>query len=425
MGCRLGAAADVATARRERSMSAPSARLPGSRFWPWLLVGALFGAGRWVLAAPVLWVDEQQHVPWIREFMLGRFRIHPTVTLLPTYHLMVAGLAGLAGVESLNGLRLISLGLALASALPFYRIAAKLTPETAAMRTCCYLLLPVAFPYYFLIYTDLPALLFLLLAVAATLEERSHLAGICAALSTVVRQTHVVWMIFLLGFSYISQYGIRPRRRVVGRHLRKNWVLLTGLGLFGLFVVVNRGVALGDRAMHPLAAPDTGNLFFSLLLFAGVFAPPIAAGAGRSFRQLSERPVLFLLPLLGFVLYLSTFAVSHPYNHVPFYLHNMILRAMTAGVVAKVLWFAPIAAALLAIAAIPLTSPAAYFLYPCWVLSVLPMGMVEHRYCLVPLVLFMLFRKSDRKWTEPAMLLLYAAADAVLLIGLQHRAFFP
>ena len=112
--------------------------------------------------------DEDVHRFQISWFIEGRCEIFQYVTMLPVYHLLMATLAKLTGLTSLDGLRFLHMLLA-ASVIPaFYLLCRRLYPDQAAVRALQLLLLPLAFPLFFVTYTDLPALALTLLMTSLT-----------------------------------------------------------------------------------------------------------------------------------------------------------------------------------------------------------------------------------------------------------------
>ena len=74
-------------------------------------------------------VDERMHNRQIHRFLDGKFEILPDLTTIPGYHVTIASFAKLTGAVSLQGMRLLSLGLALFSIGIFFLIARQLKAE--------------------------------------------------------------------------------------------------------------------------------------------------------------------------------------------------------------------------------------------------------------------------------------------------------
>lgn len=357
--------------------------------WPWAPIILFSLLPGWdVFAKAVALVDERLHVPqiiWLRD---GQLAIYPVVTTLPGYHLLMASLARITGVETLTGLRLVSMVVALLLPLVFYRLARRLVPDEAAARTALLFFLPIVYPFVFLVYTDLLALTLVLLALALTLERRWLWAGWVATLAIGVRQTSVVWLAFLFVYGGLEAgAGVDWRRWV--RHAGRAWSFVLGGAVFVAFVLWNGGVAMGDRGMHSATQLRLENLVFAPMLLVILLWPLLAAGLRRVGPRLRSRPWLLLLPaVLGGVL-LFAFRIDHPYNEVQGYLHNRFLDLVTGGLGGRMVGLAMLLVGLAGLIGARLERPAAYALYPFWALSLLPLWMVEPRYQIVPVALWL------------------------------------
>lgn len=92
--------------------------------------------------------------------------------------------------------RLVTFGLSLAAAYVFLLLARELGGTGAGTKTLQFLLLPVAFPLFFLVYTETTSLLFVLLMLLAALGGRPGLAGLAGLAACLVRQNDIVWVAF-------------------------------------------------------------------------------------------------------------------------------------------------------------------------------------------------------------------------------------
>ena len=157
----------------------------------WLL--ALFYAQ----SANVVLADESVHVPQIQDFMRGSFVVHPLLTTIPGYHLLMAGAMKLLAADSVAQMRAIGAVLGLAPALVFYFIR-RTTGDLHPVRSASLLFfLPFLYPYYFLIYTDVLSLALVLCAMLATLHRRHFWSAVALVFSILVRQNNVVWAGFM------------------------------------------------------------------------------------------------------------------------------------------------------------------------------------------------------------------------------------
>ena len=89
-----------------------------------------------------------------------------------------------------------------------------------------------------------------------------------------------------------------------------------------VFVALNGGVAIGDAASHPLGIYDQ-NLLFFLVLVSIVLGPLLVLCAAETWRMVSRRPALWgSIALVLAAWFQLGWHVDHPYNLLPYHLHN-------------------------------------------------------------------------------------------------------
>jgi len=399
-----------------------------SKRWSlWLLILLLLlaaVAGHLVISQTWQLVDEEENLVQIRMFLNGQFREFEYIATTPAYHAMIALLAWLMNAQSLSEIRLISLMLGLSAVIGFFIAARRLNDMNAPLAASQFFFMPILLPFFFLLYTDVLSLGLLLFSVYGALTHRERLAGAAGILSVVVRQNQIVWLLFVFLLIYLIENGYFMNREAVKNHLRRSWIFLMGFAAFVFFVVVNHGVAIGDRKMHPPYTFHLGNVYFSLFLFLLVFLPLHLANAQKVCALIRRNP--WVLAALGLLLsiYLPTFNDTHPYNFVHGFLRNVVLEFATLELWTKLFFFVSIAYTILSIAVTPLKKPAFYLIYPFWILTLVPAWLIEERYYLVAFSLFLLFRERQGRGVEYASLAYSMATGFFFLWGISQRWFF-
>ncbi len=374
-----------------------------------------------VMHTPAL-SDEGAHSEQIRTFCDGSTALDPKLTTIPGYHALMAALAYVAGDTTLPTLRLLSTLLGLLAVVVFVLLARRIETEAPRERGLHYLFLPLLLPFVFLVYTDPLGLLLLLACLLMVAAERPVWAGLLGLASLLVRQTNVVWLACFVVWDYLRTSGWRWSTRSALDHAARHAALLGCLLAFLVFTAWNGGVALGDRAMHPLGI-YSGNAWFFLLACALTFAPLLLAKY-RDVLGLLATPRGAALAAGLFALYWFTFASPHPYNHYPGHLRNGALMAaeQSAGVRARV--FVPMGYAAVALCFVRLARSADYIIYAFALLALLPAPLIEQRYALVPLALLLLFRERASTRVERVSLAYEALLSAFLLSGFARDSFF-
>jgi alpha-1,2-glucosyltransferase len=302
---------------------------------------------------------------------------------------------------------------------------------SALVRTLQFAFFPIIFPFFSLVYMDVLALLLVLLGFYLILRRRYALAGLAGILSVLARTNNISWMAFLFVYMLYQEYGFdwrMPfRRGELARFLRKTWVFWIGFALFAVFLVLNKGIAIGDKTTQPLFKLEAGNIYFLLFLFLPLFLPFFLANSARIGRLVWRRKWMLAALLLLFGVFLLTYHNTHPYNNVrpDYYVRNALLMKADQSFIWKLALFIPVALSLLSLGVTRLEQKSFYWLYPFALLSLLPFWLVEPRYYFVPYSLFILMqerRQGRLEWLAAgynlvlALLLLYLTRRGALFV---------
>jgi len=304
--------------------STESSRVSPRRL-PWLgglLAGALTVA--WFLtfnpARPDYLVDEGGHLGNVYHLLEGKPGWPEQMTMLPGYHAVVAGLWRLHPPFALLTLaRLVALAAALLAWWGFGRAWTRLHGRPAGPMVLLLALLPILQPFTALAYTDVPALGLALLGVAAQLEGRRVPAVLALTAAILVRQTSVIWVVFLLGLDWCRPVDGHRGRSEASRWL---WGLLAACGGAAAlaWLMVGRltpGMQTGNDLRFNPANLHLGGLLALLLGLPLWFR--VLPEAGRALREAARtRPWLTcgggLAALAAAGILGMTFANPHPWN---------------------------------------------------------------------------------------------------------------
>jgi len=113
---------------------------------------------------------------------------------------------------------------------------------------------------------------------------------------------------------------------------------------------------------------------------------------------------------------------DHPHNteRADFFLRNAILVYFSSTALRKLLFFLPVALACLCVASVPMKRPW-WLLFPFTMLFLLPEWLVEQRYYLVPLSLFLLAREQSSPWSERLQTALFFIASVGLFVMVERK----
>lgn len=397
------------------------------------LLVSLFILLSWSLKQSGLFLDETVHFEQTSKYLNGAFGASdPYLTTFPTYHLIIAVAASSLNLSSLFSLRLISLFLSLLTIIIFFLSAGKIDRQATEQKTWQFIFLPLLFPFLFLIYTDIFSLLLILLSLFLLLNERNYSAGLLGVLAVLTRQNNIVWLLFALAYIFYRQYK-KKGVHYLKDFLREGLIFIFGLIAFVFFVIINQGVALGDQIMHPFFFFSFGNLFFLLFLFFFLFLPGNIYNFKKIVTLVRGRREIIFWSIGLFLFYLIFFRVDHPYNNYFFHwqegiesfsLRNSLLFFINKNWWTKTLAFAPILYSVFSLAVSELEEKSFYLLYPFTFLYLLPSWLIEGRYYIIPLVLFILFKKPAPRPVEYATILIFVLLSAILFYGLREVKFF-
>ncbi len=365
--------------------------------------------------------DEWVHWNQVRRFQQGDFRVFSEyLTNVPGYHWLVTALLWPFGAESPGAGRVVT-GLFTAMAtLLMYRIRRLVSPEDALRTALLFFFLPPMFVYGYLAYTDLPALTFLLAAVLATLKGRHGVAALALLASMAMRQNNVLWAVFLAVYAAWPQLcgAVTALRGGGGDWLARVRAVLAVvwpyIGVFAVFCVywaINGSIAYStaqSENAHPDFRPDPGNPFLLFAIAGVLLVLPFAFAWWRMLRiGLHPRGAwVWLVPLGAFAVFAGSFEVHHPFNFiVEANVRNQALQAIARGGWA---WWAFGVAAAWGLTGLVFTrfhTQAGWLWLPFSILFVAASWMIETRYAIVPLTLFLVFRRVESRRAELATLI--------------------
>ncbi len=401
---------------------------PGLSPWSLLLVLAVLGVCVlgfvWFSSTSAL-VDEKYHFPQISSFREGVWELDPKLTNIPGYHAVMTAASWLTGADSLNSLRLASLILSLLGLPIVFLVVRKLDPRWATIVTAQYFFFPFLLPYEFLLYTDPLALECTMLSLLLALDDCLWGSALVSIVGVLVRQPQIVWMTLVFVLPYVRKHGLRLEWAAIVEHLRRSWLFLAGFAGFAVFLVVNQGVALGDRSAHPDGGFHLGNILFGLFLCAVVLLPLHVANLPRIVALIRARPWWLLIVAAAFVLCWFQCRFDHPYNTDKWYLRNRLLRATMNLLWVRAGFCAVVALAILSLAVTELKETSFSLLYPFAALNLAPSWLVDVRYVMPAMVLLLLLRVRHSWRLECALLAWFVPLSLFILDSMANNRFFP
>lgn len=369
-------------------------------------------------------IDEYIHMEQIRWFQRGDFNVFPLLTTFPTFHHIYAAIADLFGIKGLVGYRYISLFFAMCLMAVFYLTVRLVNPEKAVIKTLQFSFIPILFPFLPLLYTDVFALLMLMLALYFHLREINFLALFFAAIAVLVRQPNLVWFCFFPTIIYFQSNPLVSLKSLLSG-LKKIDVWIFVFLAFILFFIANGGVALGDKLKHPISFNIT-NLYFLLLLFFFMFAPVLLSQLKQVIILVQKQRWIAVSLTIGLVVYLYTFNVSHEYNlgGTDYFIRNMLLNWMDNHLLLKVLSYVLSVYAVLAAFTIGMIQKQFHWLYLFIPLSVVAMPLIEQRYYIIGFAFWQVLRLTQSSRAEWINFVWLFLLSGIVYRGIYQGNFF-
>lgn len=380
-----------------------------------------------------LLVDETFHEGQVRYFLEFRNKLVPELPMLPGYHLLLAAISGLFRIDSLFGMRVASALVFIPGILAAWFHLRREDDRQPFLKSLQILACPLLWPFMVLVYTDTSTLAILLITLCVAAGNHQLTASLSAVASILLRQTSIAWILVMwlsgihrdlmrLWSRHFSSgsLALSSTRRVLAdlaSVLRTNiWPMLAA-GLFISFVLWNQGIAVGDREFHDVGGVYPTQIYFFFLVIWFVLLPLYVHNIPGIWRIARSKPWLVLGLALVILTLAWNFTITHHHNFgaPEFHLRNRILLWIDAEP-----WHAlilcPLAIwACLSLATVSMKKVGHYWLYPITIGVLAITELVEQRYYIVPVVLFLLFREPIGVNTERLLLAWFALISSAIV----------
>ena len=271
-------------------------------------------------------MDEIFHIRQLETYLRGDFLTwDPKITTLPGLYFFFFTILKILPVH--NYFPLLSVCRILNSLLMFP--CASLLQITSPKVKSIILLYPPLFMSSSLFYTDTLSLLANLLYYHYRSQSKHIISGLIAVFAVFCRQTNILWIGFFAGILILKEYEIftiKDLRKLLEnwREILRNYAFeLLIAASFGVFVVGNKGITVGDRGNHQPGMHLAQICYLFAIL--SIISPINLEKLRKSITEL--RWVYILGPVY---IIISKYSYSHPFllsdnTHYIFYLWKNIL----------------------------------------------------------------------------------------------------
>lgn len=361
--------------------------------------------------------DEIFHYKQIVVFSQLEFKVIKGLTTTPGYNFVIGLLGRALRANSVEAFRIISTIFSLLSVIVFFIVVKDLGSSDDIFKTLQFFFFPLVFPFFYLFYTDISAVLFLLVSFFFYSRKHYALVGFFLIIGLAFRQTLIFWFFFYFVLLAVEEYAGAFDWSYIRKVMGKSWSLVLGIVLFALFVFLNKGVALGNQGEHPLETIHFGNIYLCLFLSFFLFLPLHAENVKKIYTLIINRylTVLLSVGLFG-VLFFVTFKVDHHFNQASFsyFLTNNLLDFFTRTLWGKIFFLSMIVFVLLSLFVTELRKNSYAVLYLTAVVALLPHWLIQPRYYIPIYTMFLLFQK-DKSTRFNVVFLLYLVVLAAIL----------
>ncbi|KAK5647020.1 hypothetical protein RI129_005484 [Pyrocoelia pectoralis] len=357
------------------------------------------------------------------------FQWNPKITTLPGLYLVSSAILGPLRLCSLYGLRFINLLASFLNLLLFHKYLNLQNPKNCWANLISSINIAILPPLYFfscIYYTDVISITFILLANVAHKQNNHLMASLYGALSVLMRQTNIVWVVFLIGqyalkkvllnsrkkrskdiyLSDASSYlKIRPIVKNLMLQRRMFWInivtYMAVVATFALFVFLNGSIVVGDKTAHT-ASVHVPQLFY-FFIFSIIFGwPHFLTHISSCITHIRRRLLFFTLILVLFVIIVYINTLEHDYlladnRHYTFYIWNRFYAKYKTFryLMVPVYYFGLYG--LLSILNVKHRVIFTFMFSLCTIVVLIFQKMIEIRYFLIPYILFRL-HLENMKW---------------------------
>ncbi len=324
------------------------------------------------------------------------------ITSLPGYYVLVAILALL--FPSDQSMRLVNVTFLFVLVVVFSKIQESLFGKDDFLKQLSFVFFPVTFTLSLLIYTDYAALFFVMISFYFELQRRYPLAALSLVLGFLVRQSIAPWIVLIPLICHSVQEPSSSTRGMLSilsaSELKKRWLHLLSLLAFLAFVMINGGVAMGDKAAQATGKFSIGNIFVFYLFSCIFFLPGAIANIRKHVRGLLNSATAILALLAVFILFLFLYKPPvHSYNiwlqhRGTFFIRNNIVHWTMNNTSLKVAAFLCAVIGFLELNR-TLRKDVASILTVAAAISLAPFNVIDIRYGVIPFAFYVILRNEQ------------------------------
>jgi len=369
-------------------------------------------------------MDESFHFKQTLLLKEYKWEIYPGLTVIPGYHFLLSVFSNLFGLNSLVGIRYLSVAIIIIGSVIIFFLDAEDQNKRRRMTYLLVISFPIIFPYLFLLYTDILALIVVMWCFFLMNKKKYILATILGVISVTIRQTNVVWMAFIFLNTVFNELDYTISFNKLLQLSRKIWLFLCVFLFTIVFIIYNGGIAMQDNSMHPAFSFEIGNIIFFLFLFC-VLLLPNSVYYFKDIVSSIKKPLILVTSIVLFFIFFYFCHFEHPYNvgdGNDYSLRNNILYLAESNIVFKIFFCFSSVYSFLVILNTKLKKTAMYLIYPFMLFLFSSSWLVENRYYIVGFVFYFIF--SEKNIATNLQIIWNVVISLILWIGISNMDFF-
>jgi len=382
----------------------------------------------YLLQANTFVVDESLHHGQILSLINGDNSRSPNITTFLVFHKIYASVGQVFNLTSILDFRLISFTITGLMVLVLVGVSRDENGSFNGLLASQLFFLPIALPYYPLIYTDILALTFLYCAYHQFRLKHHGLTVLLAGLAVLIRQPSLVWLGLFLSVCFFEQLQIKDHKISIQQFyqaFKKSWLYVAGIFGFLLYFLLTGGISKGAEEFHQVSINIT-NVYFMVVVFWLVFWPLLLSRHQQVLSVLRQNKWIILLIVIGLPAYMATYSVTNFFNSpaLNVFLRNWLLNQINDSLWLQLTAYIFSVYTVLAMSTLKLKSPVWNWLYVFLPLSVIAMPLIEQRYYIVGVAFWQLSRTMGNFKIEQLQLLWMVIFSLFLYIGMSQAWFY-
>jgi alpha-1,2-glucosyltransferase len=141
--------------------------------------------------------DELSHLAQIALFKASSYSSIPSLAMPRTYHLLVGEAVKLLQIDNFSGIRIVSSAISFMTVILAWTYYKDQKSPFILLQSLQLFFSPLLWPFYWLLYSDIPSLIFTVLSLILFVKQRYALSAFACSISLLFRQHNIFWVLLI------------------------------------------------------------------------------------------------------------------------------------------------------------------------------------------------------------------------------------